>query len=133
MFSGDVGEWAGFSKGRAMRAFEFQDSLYVTGKKKEEERKNLQQLLRAAITVDIIVCDVPYVLDLIGQAQKVRGSMLALDIAQAETFLRRYRAVCKRVGNLSRRSAEKFERPSGIIAPPRSKRRSSLYRGWRTC
>jgi len=91
----DVGEWAGFKKGRAMRAFEFQENLYVSGKKKEEERKNLQQLIRNAIAVDIVVCDVPYVTELIEQARKLRGSMLDLDIAQAELFLRRYSAVCK--------------------------------------
>lgn len=91
----DVGEWKGFSKGRAMRAFEFQDNLYTTGKKLEEERKHLQQLLRAAASVDIINCDVVYIRALIAEAEKMRGSMLALDIAQAETFLRQYRAVCK--------------------------------------
>lgn len=92
----DVGEWKGFTKGRAMRAFEFQENLYHTGKKLEEDRMNLQQLIRAAVAVDIINCDVPYIKDLILQAEKMRGgSMLALDIAQAEVFLRQYRAVCK--------------------------------------
>ena len=90
----DVGEWKGFRKGRAMRAFEFQENLYITGKKKEEARKDMQQLIRTAIAVDIIECDVPYVTELIAKAQKIRGSMLALDIAQAELFLRRYAAVC---------------------------------------
>jgi len=91
----DVGEWSGLQKGRAMRAFEFQDQLYTSGKLKEKQRKDMQALLRAAYSVDVIECDVAYIRSLVQQAQLIRGSVLALDILQCEVFIRKYRTACK--------------------------------------
>ncbi len=91
----DEGEWHGLQKGRAMRAFEFKDHLFTSGKLKEQQRKDMQALLRAAYSVDVIECDVPTIRSLIQQAQLMRGSVLALDILQCEVFIRKYRTACK--------------------------------------
>lgn len=71
----DEGEWAGLQqlKGRAMRAFEFQDQLLTSGKLREKQRKDMQALLRAAYSVDIVECDVSAIRSLMQQAQLMRG------------------------------------------------------------
>ena len=79
-----------------MRAFEFQDQLFTSGKLKEKQRKDMQALLRAAYSVDVVECDVPTIRSLVQQAQLMRGgSVLALDILQCEVFIRKYRTACK--------------------------------------
>lgn len=91
----DVGEWAGLSKGRAMRAFEFQEDLVKKGKEKEEFRKRIQQELRKAVNINIVYCDVDAINELINIAKSVRSSVLGLDVIQAENYLHRFAGVCK--------------------------------------
>lgn len=91
----DVGEWAGLKKGRSMRAFEFQEALYTKGKQKEEDRKKIQQLLRSAVSVNRVNCNPEYILSLLKKAKSIRGSILNLDIIQAENFVEHYYHLCK--------------------------------------
>ena len=84
----DVGEWAGLTtKGRAMKKFESQDRFVSEAKRKIEERAELQRLLRAAVLVDYIDCDVTALRDLLQRSEKFRGSALDLDILKAEKYL----------------------------------------------
>jgi hypothetical protein len=91
----DIGEFAGFSKGRAVRAFDFKENLYRTGKEREEIRKDMQRRLREAVTIHITKCNVAFIEALIAEARTIRGSILNLDIIQAENFIKRYLATCR--------------------------------------
>lgn len=91
----DIGEFAGFTKGRAVRAYDFKENLYRSGKEKEEIRKDMQRRLREAVAVHIINCDVPFIEALIEEAKLIRGSILNLDIIQAENFIKRFHSLCK--------------------------------------
>ena len=86
----DVGEFASFTKGRAIRSFYFQEEQARKGKEKIEERRKMQLLIKAALEVDIVHCDVPYILQLIAEAKLLRGSVLNLDIIQAEAHVKYY-------------------------------------------
>lgn len=90
----DIGEFAGLTKGRAVRAFDFKERLYLTGKEREEIRKNMQERLRSAIAVHIVECDEKYIRGLIEEAKEIRGSVLQLDIIQAENFIQRFHDTC---------------------------------------
>lgn len=87
----DVGEFASLSKGRTVRAFEFQEHLYQQGKVKEEQRRHIQNLLRQALTVRIDQCNVDYVRSLIEQAKTMKSSVLNLDVVQAENLIERFK------------------------------------------
>lgn len=87
----DIGEWAGMTTGRAVRSFNFHDKLLKEGREKEKMRKQLQLQLRRAISSDksIVNCNVAEIEDLIRAARAIRGSVLHLDIINAENYLRR--------------------------------------------
>ena len=84
----DVGEWHGLNKGRSMRSYEFQDNVKLQGRLINEERKRLQMMIRRHIDADIVYTDVPAIKDLIFRSKEIRGSVLALDVIQAEQFLK---------------------------------------------
>lgn len=84
----DVGEWHGLSKGRAMRSYEFQENIKLQGRLKNEERKRLQMMIKRHIENDIVYTDVAALKSLIVQSKEIRGSVLALDVIQAEQFLK---------------------------------------------
>ena len=84
----DVGEWHGLIKGRAMRSYEFQENIKIQGRLKNEERKRLQMMIKRHIENDIVHTDVSALKSLIVQSKDIRGSVLALDVIQAEQFLK---------------------------------------------
>jgi hypothetical protein len=55
------------------RSFYFQEEQARKGKEKIEERKRMQQLIKAAIEVDIIDTDIPYIRKLIEDAKRLQG------------------------------------------------------------
>ena len=89
------GEWQGIARGRNMRSYEFNEQLEKEGASKNEERKRLQNALRRCMEVDVVATDVPQILKLIDRANIIRGSVLALDVIQAEAFLK-WRRSCLR-------------------------------------
>jgi len=91
----DEGEFASFSKGRAIRSFYFQEDQARKGKEKVEERKHMQQLIKDAINVDIVHCDVPYIENLVEQAKFLRGSVLSLDIIQAQSHVKYFHSLVR--------------------------------------
>lgn len=91
----DVGEWAGLStKGPNMKSWEHRDQALTNARLAAEKRKDMQQMIRAAISFDYVSCDVSWINELISRAQGMKGSVLGLDILQAELFLKnRLRAI----------------------------------------
>jgi hypothetical protein len=85
----DVGEWAGLTKGRAMRSFEFQDNLVLQGRQKTKERKLLQDKMRKSIDVSFVDCDVSLIQSLVKEAKATAKVVLGLDILALENYLRR--------------------------------------------
>lgn len=84
----DVGEWAGLqTKGRAMKAWEYKDRQMTLAKNRIAERIELQAAIREALTYDFVSCDPLHIQSLIKRANELRGSVLALDVIQAELFL----------------------------------------------
>jgi hypothetical protein len=67
----------------------------LTGKQKEAERKRLQNLLREAFSKHTVECNVPYIQDLIEQAKIIKGSVLMLDVLQAENYMARHHNVVR--------------------------------------
>jgi hypothetical protein len=97
----DVGEWAGLStKGPNMKAWEHRDRALANARLAAEKRKEMQHMIRVAISFDFVACDVPWITELISRAtsQGMKGSVIGLDILQAELYLKnRIRAIaaCK--------------------------------------
>ena len=87
------GEWQGIAKGRNIRSYEFEEQMLADGKALFDERKKLQSQIKRCLEADVVTCDVQRILQLCKRAKEVRGTVLALDVLQAETFLK-YRKKC---------------------------------------
>eukprot|EP00605_Chrysophyceae_sp_TOSAG23-4_P001865 GSChrysophyteH1.ASY1.ANO1.2057.1 assembled CDS len=127
----DAPEWQGIAKGRNIRSFEFNERVLREGAEKNEYRKRLQALIRAAIAVDVVLTDVPKIKRLIEKANKVGGSVLKLDCIQAESFMKWRSACVKSIrkmqamarGNFGRKKAKR--RKAEVL---RLKRRVAMIR-----
>lgn len=98
-------EFHGLRKGRAVRSYDFHDDLLLQGKQKEVQRRHLQQKMRRAIQeaqTNIVACDVALLKDLIAQAQQIRGSLLQLEVAQAQQCIEKRRETLESTALLQR-------------------------------
>jgi hypothetical protein len=91
------GEWKGMFKGQNIKSFEFEENIIEEGKKKNDLRKMLQMKLRAACDEGVVDADVPLIDALIRRSRIARGSVLQLEILQAESFLKYRKQVIKAV------------------------------------
>lgn len=91
----DEGEFAGMYQGRSSRQFADQAKQFAVNKAKEHERKHFQNLIRKAISKPFHPDHIEMVKEIIAQAKEVRGSVLQLDIVQAENYLLKYTAMVR--------------------------------------
>ena len=112
----DAGEWKGMNKGRAMRSFEFGEKIRIEGINKNEERRRMQMMIRRIIERDIVLTNVEELKGIIARSKEIRGSVLALDVIQAEQFLKYRGVLIKNIrkmqklarGNASRRRVSRI-------------------------
>jgi hypothetical protein len=97
----DVGEWKGLTtKGPNMKSFEFREQQLIEARRRIEERKQMQQLLRQAIDTDFVSCSVARIKDLMSQAAPLKA--LALDVKAAELFLHKRSEAIKACAKIQR-------------------------------
>ena len=93
----DKGEFRGISMGRAARSHEFQEQLRAGGAERNRKRKQCQDGLRREISRHFVSSNVPRINKLIERAALLKGSVLALDVIQAETYKESREAAVRRI------------------------------------
>lgn len=83
------GEFAGLTKGRSMRSFEFKDNLLMEGRARVKERQILRDNMMESIDIDYVNADIPLIKKLLKDANKIpKGTILDLTKIQVENFLK---------------------------------------------
>jgi hypothetical protein len=83
------GEFAGLTKGRNMRSFEFKDNLLMEGRARVKERQILRDNMMVSIDIDYVNADILLIKKLLKDAYKIpKGTILDLTKIQVENFLK---------------------------------------------
>ena len=86
-----LGEWRGVSKGPNMKSFEFNEANLLAGQLKNKQREALSKAIKRAIDINfsnLCDADVVHIKKLMMDAVIMKGSVLQLDVIQAESFLK---------------------------------------------
>ena len=86
-----LGEWQGVSKGPNIKSFEFNEANLLAGQLKNKAREALSKAIKRAIDINFSnVCDtdVVRIKKLMHDAVIMKGSVLQLDVIQAESLLK---------------------------------------------
>jgi len=86
-----LGEWQGVSRGPNIKSFEFNEANLLAGQLKNKQRDALSKAIKRAIDISFSnVCetDVVRIKNLMRDAVIMKGSVLQLDVIQAESFLK---------------------------------------------
>jgi hypothetical protein len=94
---GDRGEFFGLSRGRAAKAHDLAERTLQEGKERVEARKKCSDRLRVEYNRHFVESNLELIHRLIDRAKYLKGSVLELDITQAEIYMRNRKLAIKRI------------------------------------